>query len=194
MATDPRAYKKHVLELRGRPVTLVNSEFFAAALKKEWQEGQKRQVPLPADRPKVVDLYVHWLYTGKIFVRPLLEETGENNTESAIIVELFLFGEKVQDGNLKDAAIDALIMATNTQDKDQKLWYPTNTIEDAYNGTPASSPLRRLLVDMYISHGHGPWIKGTEPIEFLVDLSRALIDSRRDKPNPRSDQLKANRV
>lgn len=161
-----------------------HSDFFTAALKKEWQEGQERRVPLPTDRPEIVDLYVQWLYRAKLFTRPFIEDAGGDCVESTLLVKLFVFGEKVQDGRVRDAAIDALVMAMNTEDKDGKRWFPTGRVGDAYDGTPSGSPLRRLFVDMYVSRGDDTWIEGTEPTEFLADLSRALITSHRDRPNP----------
>lgn len=43
------------------------SEFFKAALKKEWTEGQKRVIDLPEDDSDTVYTYIQWLYCGKIF-------------------------------------------------------------------------------------------------------------------------------
>ena len=113
---------------------------------------------MPSDRPETVDLYVHWLYTRSIHTRPSIEEIGKHCTESALLVDLFVFAERMQNGYLKDATVDALILAMNTADKGDKMWYPICAVKDAYAGTPAGSPLRRLFVDMYVSHGSSRWI------------------------------------
>lgn len=47
-----------------------HSPFFQAAIKKEWNESQDRNIPLPDDDPEVVSLYVNWTYTGRILSRP----------------------------------------------------------------------------------------------------------------------------
>lgn len=54
------------------------SPFFAAAVKKAWNEGQERRVPLPDDNNDVIKLYAQWLYGGRIFSRPMGGEVGEH--------------------------------------------------------------------------------------------------------------------
>ena len=109
-------YKVHEGLLSGR------SEFFASAAKKGWKEGQEHRVPLPDDTPSVVDLYVQWIYTGRIASRrTLLKEAGgerqcPNKHEFGLLIGGFVFGEKVQDGDFKDAVIDALIHTVATPD------------------------------------------------------------------------------
>jgi hypothetical protein len=55
------------------------SEFFTSASKEERKEGQEHRVPLPDDAPSVVDLYVQWIYGGRILGGriPVEEETDE---------------------------------------------------------------------------------------------------------------------
>jgi hypothetical protein len=60
------------------------SEFFSSASKEEWKEGQEHQIPLPDDTPSVVDLYVQWVYTGRI-IRHETEADEEENQEGARI-------------------------------------------------------------------------------------------------------------
>lgn len=160
------------------------SDFFSAALKKEWEEGQQRRIPLPDDNPQVVSLYLHWLYYNKLFCRPPDEQSVEDGNEQSLLISLFVFGEKIQDGQLKDAVIDAIILSTNTPDKNGNRWYPTGAVNAAYKGTPANSPLRTLLVDMYVQHGTSKWIHNTTNTDFLLDVSRALLDTQRTEQYP----------
>ena len=109
-------YKVHETLLSKR------SEFFASASKEEWKEGQERRVPLPDDTPSVVDLYVQWIYTGGIVSpdRPI-EDDGEreeckNGRHFDLLIGGFVFGEKVRDGEFKDAVLDALIHTVRTPD------------------------------------------------------------------------------
>lgn len=103
------------------------SEFFASASKDDWKEGRKHRIPLPDDRASVVDLYVQWLYTRRIVIpKRSVEEVKEdeeakeegkeedqeeckNGHEFDVLTGAFVFGEKVQDGDFKDAVVDALI-------------------------------------------------------------------------------------
>jgi hypothetical protein len=43
-----------------------DSEFFAAAMKKEWVEGQTRVIRLPEEYPDIVAHYLSFLYSGKV--------------------------------------------------------------------------------------------------------------------------------
>ncbi|KAK0888545.1 hypothetical protein LTR57_025513, partial [Friedmanniomyces endolithicus] len=94
------------------------------------------------------------------------------------------------------AVIDALIVSVNTPAKDRNCWFPTGfTVEKAYEGTPAGSPLRRLMVDLHNHNGDEEWIKEQNNLEFLKDLTRELLSSR-PKPsaaNPASRNITAAR-
>jgi hypothetical protein len=173
------------------------SGFFASASKKEWKEGQKDRIPLPDDNTSVVDLYVQWLYTGRIVIRERSveekrqekEEKGEgegedqegckNGHEVDGLTGAFVFGEKVQDGDFKDAVIDALIHTVAAPDEKGVHWYPTaQSVDRAYTGTPEGSPIRRLLVDMYTFHGKKDWLDGQRNVDFLADLAGCLLRER----------------
>jgi hypothetical protein len=165
------------------------SEFFASASKAEWKEGQEHRVPLPDDTPPIVDLYVQWIYSGKILSRKTpVEEVGadeeECKNESAfdLLIGGFVFGEKIQDGNFKDAVLDALVHTVTTPNEKGVCWYPTKSwVDQAYMGTPEGSPIRRLLVDMYTYHGKADWLDGQKNVNFLADLAGCLLTKRRNE-------------
>jgi hypothetical protein len=46
-----------------------SSAFFASAIKEEWKEGQEHCIPLPDDSLSIVDLYIHWVYSSRVFSR-----------------------------------------------------------------------------------------------------------------------------
>jgi hypothetical protein len=175
-------YKVHETLLSER------SEFFASASKAEWKEGQEHRVPLPDDTPSIVDLYVQWTYSGKILSRKTpVEEEGadeqERKNESAfdLLIGGFVFGEKIQDGNFKDAVLDALVHTVTTPNEKGVCWYPTKSwVDQAYVGTPEGSPIRRLLVDMYTYHGKADWLDGQKNVDFLADLAGCLLTKRRN--------------
>lgn len=57
--------REHVLLAHASFITR-DSEFFRAALKKEWKEGQTRVIKLPEDQPQVVSHYLNYTYTKKL--------------------------------------------------------------------------------------------------------------------------------
>lgn len=167
------------------------SVFFASAVKKEWTEGQRRHVPLPDDLPSVVDLYLQWVYGGRIFSRQAADEGVGDGKEFGLLIEGFIFGEKVQDGDFKDAVVDALINSFAVPEKKKGLrWCPIAPwVDRAYQGTPEASPLRKLLVTMYAVHGNRTWLPGTTSIDFLADLAGQLLEDRKAPYGPNTIKL-----
>ena len=103
----------------------------------------------------------------------------KNAHEFNVLIGAFVFGEKVQDGDFKDAIIDALIHTVATPDERGVCWYPTGRLVDrAYTGTPEGSPIRRLLVDIYVFHGRRRWLDGQRNVDFLADLAGYLLRDR----------------
>lgn len=158
-----------------------DSSFFASACKEEWKQGQEHEIPLWGDESSVVDLYLQWIYTGRIFSRPSDEGTSEGEEELDTLVGGFIFGEKVQNGDFKDAIVDAIVSSfpVTTSKKKKLRPPPAQCVDKAYGGTPEGSPLRNLLVAMYVTRGRRTWLNGTTNNEFLADLAGRLLDERR---------------
>ena len=147
---------------------------------------------MPDDDPKVVNLYAQWLYCGKVHSRDLTLESEQTSGELDLLVDAFVFGEKIQDGLFRDTIIDALIMCTSTPDKQGTTWYPTgSSVCRAYEGTPVGSPLRRLMVDLHNHHGQQKWIKDENNVEFLTDLVRIMFATRLGLNVPDSTGIRA---
>lgn len=99
--------------------------------------------------------------------------------ELNVLIGAFVFGEKVQDGDFKDAVIDILIHAAATPDAKGACWYPTGRLVNlAYTGTPEGSPIRRLLADMYVFHSRRRWLDGQKNVDLLADLAGYLLGDR----------------
>ena len=110
-----------------RDLLCESSLFFSKAVKEEWKEGQERTIPMPDDDPAVFDLYAQWMYCGKILSRDSTLETGRGSGEPDLLVNAFVFGEKIQDVLFVDTILDALIMYTNTPDKEGSRWFPVGS-------------------------------------------------------------------
>lgn len=48
------------------PQITAHSEFFAASLKKEWIEGQAREIKLPEEEPEIMAYYIEFVYFSKL--------------------------------------------------------------------------------------------------------------------------------
>ncbi|KAI6853114.1 hypothetical protein KC323_g9428 [Hortaea werneckii] len=171
VGVEEREYRVH------QDLLSSNSPYFAAAVKEEWEEGQERRISLLDDSAAAVDLYIQWIYNKRIFCRQPLEEIEKGQEELGVLIDGFIFGEKIQDGDFKDAIIDALIASVSTIGKEDRYWYPSGEMVDrAYKGTPPGSPLRRLLIDMHVHHGCRDWVEDGACPEFLIDLVRDLLN------------------
>jgi hypothetical protein len=66
-------------------VLCANSEFFARALKKEWAEGENRQVHLRDTDPDVFAVWAKWLYTGRLcYLRAVYEDQNKSFIEGML--------------------------------------------------------------------------------------------------------------
>lgn len=177
MGPEEREFPVHQKRLCER------SPYFATAAKKDWKEGQEHRISLPCDSTVAVGLYIQWIYGGKIFTRPgkggAEDKDKATYSETSLLVEAFIFGEKIQDGDFKDAVLDAIIVSIHDSGKDHQFRYPSSTtVERAYEGTPEGSPLRKLMVDIHAHHGSRQWLDGLNCIEFVKDLVGELFIGR----------------
>ncbi|KAK0968811.1 hypothetical protein LTR54_018168 [Friedmanniomyces endolithicus] len=154
------------------------SSYFQSWVKEEWK-GESHIIPLPADRPEVVNLYIYWIHAGRIVSRSTSRPNRQGHKELDLLVDSFVFGEKILDGPFKDAVIDAVVHTHKTPDDDETTWCPGVTaINRAYKGTPSDSPLRRLLVDLWARNDSDDWQrKGLNP-DFLTALVGELLAHR----------------
>lgn len=120
----------------------AHSSFFRAACTDNWREGFENLVRLPTEKPKIVELYLQWLYT---FVLPYPKLKPRGVWEN--LVELYLLGEKVQDQTLKNMIIDIFVTGWKYTSGCRWLSYAhTRLSEDAADNTS----LRRLVIDLFV--------------------------------------------
>jgi hypothetical protein len=101
------------------------SLYLAAATKEHWKQWQEHRVPLPDDDCLAVGMYVQWTYGRKIFSRPSRGQADDKLVcdEHSLLVDAFIFGEKIQDGLFMDAIIDSIIASINVRGKDVRFRY-----------------------------------------------------------------------
>lgn len=180
----PEATVLHVHESVVRP----HSCFFDAALDKCWKEGRDKRVLLPEDTPEIAELYLKFLYTGKIMVgwtqKLAQPKSHENLPEYFTLAHLYVFGEKIGDTVFKNAVMDTFVrrmtepVAVVVVGSSSRTWSPTTRVVDIlYCGTMPGSPARRLMVDAHIFKGGENWFTDCPDEnnkEFLMDLTCGL--------------------
>ena len=115
----------------------------------------------------------------------LLTEGELAETEYILLAKLYCFGERMQDPHFRDAVIDAIVARVNDLHKyvnndgtiSDFQYYPTTpAINIIYEGTPPSSPARRLMVNIYSSRGMSEWMTDEVHVDFTLDLARKFCD------------------
>ena len=152
-----------------------HSEFFRAALKKEWAEGQTRTVKLPEERPELVATYLDFIL-GKGLPTNSTRMDPQNGYVYMVLTVLFAFGERFLDSTLRNAILAEIIRFTTILPANGSYIYPDAThINTVYHCTTSASPARRLMVDLYMYAGNTAWVNDALHPAFIRDLAAALM-------------------
>lgn len=162
-----------------------HSEFFQAALKEEWIEGQTRSVKLPKEQPETVAQYLDFIY-GRCLPTKTMKKFHGRGRAYNVLAELFALGERLLDSKTRNAVISELVRLT-TYNKDGTLGYfpNTNAVRTLYRCTTNASPARRLMVDFYIS-ADPKCVTDKAHSAFARDLARTLLSRLRTSDQPRA--------
>jgi hypothetical protein len=156
------------------------SEFFKAALKKEWAEGQTRIVKLPDEDPQVVTHYLSYTYSRclptDIFTATFMGTFSEESEEYyQLLAELYGLGERLLDETIRGAIIEEFIRLTTLTDKNAKRHCPMKeAVNIIYRGTTAGSPARRLMADIDLAYGTIKWLDSTCEAGFVLDVAQRV--------------------
>lgn len=164
-----------------------------------WREPRDRSIELKDDNPDTFEIYQHWLYFGTVPTRD--DESGKTaDAEYLQLAEAYVLGDKLRDGNFKDAIIDAMLHKSRSKFSDGTSvvtsFFPgEHVVRHIYDNTPKSSEARHLLVYFYVEHGNERWLNDAAqeefPKEFLMDLAIALFE-RQNKPTPATPTAESN--
>ncbi|KAK5717215.1 hypothetical protein LTR15_009104 [Elasticomyces elasticus] len=168
-----------------------SSDFFVAACKREWQEGEERTVPLPEIGPEIFTVYANWAYSGELEVEivdspdetdfPVSagDEAAQTKHEHALwmarrsnLIALYIAADFLRDDALKSRTIEAVL---NLRGKRHKLYMLPSLISQIWQSTAPTSGLRRVLMDHFISSKGGDsllvGVRGQVPPDFFADLA-----------------------
>ncbi|KAH3941401.1 hypothetical protein HBH53_201020 [Parastagonospora nodorum] len=168
---------------------MARSAFFKKALSGNWTEARSRHVNLPEDDPQTFENYVHHLYTNTLAVKPSpVPDQYVGREEKIELAKLYVFAEKIQDTDTKDAVVKAMAHSSQLSRYNGKT-YGSNlgVISLIYAGTAPWSPMRKLLVDIYTYQANAAWLTRDEeesPSDFLRELALQLLTKRTKPDNP----------
>ncbi|CAN9104502.1 hypothetical protein CC77DRAFT_1047498 [Alternaria alternata] len=172
------------------------SEFFRRAMNGNWKEAETCIINLPDDTAEAFACYINHVYTGQLpttskttsELKKLTVEEFEHhvNDQYRIIFDVFVLSEKLQDVTTKNAMMEAALATAGLVAIDGLWRVPTcHVVNAVYNGTPAGSPARRLVTDLWTA----------VPIEsifscirrfhqgFVEDLGKSLQNNRKPAEN-----------
>ena len=158
------------------------SDFFVAALKKEWAEGQERTVKLPEEDPTMLTHYLAFAYDGSISDVKAIPEPFEDcealQDHFTHLCNLYLVGERLQDKNIRNRIIDKFFELTRLSDSDNCSYYPSGAeAKIIYGGTTAGAPMRRLLIDTTVATGRESWVDDGDDLDpqWVRDVAKGLL-------------------
>lgn len=155
-----------------------DSPFFKNALKKAWEDNQTRDVKLPDEQPELVARYLDFTYGRGLASSKIVSITsaGWEADPYPALINLYLFGERAANNNLRNAIISDISRLGSLLDEKGYSWIPdTKDITTIFNGTPATSPLGRLVVDMQVSWG-GEMSRDDEKVAHPIFLFELVSD------------------
>ncbi|RDW92789.1 BTB/POZ domain-containing protein [Aspergillus mulundensis] len=150
------------------------SPFFDKALTGEWKEARERVVQLPEEDPEVFDIFVHWVYCGKLPFS-IDEHTGDIDAEYMELAKAYVFGEKLLSPEFQDRVVDVVVEKSRA-DRNHRHWMESclgmDVVRYVYGHTLEGTPLRKLVVDIFFEYGDKTWLDGE--IDVPQPFTRAL--------------------
>lgn len=154
-----------------------HSDFFKAALEKEWAESQTRTVKLPEEEFDNVSRYLDYI-SGQGLPREHVKSYSELEAPECQymqLTDLYLFGERILDFPVRNAIIKDFIRLLSFRSGEGQFAAPsTPAMHKIFEETPVRSPLRRLMVDMQVNWCNA--VDNDEPSEFISEVARAYCD------------------
>jgi hypothetical protein len=153
-----------------------DSEFFDAALKKEWVEGKTRIIKLPEECPHLITHYLSFVYCKSLpteNVTPAEKDVfiKHSNQHYQLLAELYVLGERLLDQSFRGATINEIIRLANIYNTAWTRACPgKETVNTIYRGTLAGSPARRLMVDWHVVLGTAEFFDSACEAEFVLDM------------------------
>ena len=153
-----------------------SSEFFRAALNRDWKEARERRVQLQESTVADFQLYLQCLYTDRMVA---LNHYDSGNS-SMTLTRLYVLGDFLGDDRFCKNVIDALI--GNSVLMNTGIVFSSAAVDFAWEKTASGSSLRKVLLELImcnlgsvsfapVFYGMGAWSK-----EVSVDVFRYMTE------------------
>lgn len=145
-------------------------------------------ISLSDHHPDAFALWRTWIYTGKLAILPdpplALDSLDERTAHYAVLAHAYILGDYLVDVPFMNAIADVYVLNARGIDGSRALYPSNEEISVLYDGTSPDSPIRKLLVDIWMYRGKVEWLEketeeGLLPREFLVEVVRKLLELKK---------------
>lgn len=145
---------------------------------------ESRVIDLSDHDPEAFALWRTWIYTGKLAILPELpfppDSMDERSAHYTVLAHAYILGGYLLDIAFMNAITDVYVLNARGIDGSRALYPSNEEIGVLYDGTSPDSPIRKLLVDIWMYRGKAEWLdkemeEGNLPREFLVEVMRELL-------------------
>jgi len=159
------------------------SAFLQAATKQVWRGRPRKPIDLTTENAADCECYVQWLYSGRIAIsyNPDPQQKDPDGSYHPLddLIDQYLLGGRIMDPTYQNAVmkvfIDCITMGLRFD-------HGRYAIQNAYKGTMAGDPMRKLLLDFWIWTADETWdvsdIIENAGKEFTQELLAALLAKR----------------
>ncbi|MCJ1403139.1 hypothetical protein MMC11_006362 [Xylographa trunciseda] len=165
-----------------------HATYFEAALSEGFLESKTMIIHLDEEDPKIFDIFINWLYVRKI----VPDDASVTDMSWQTKAELYIFADRRGCSALKSDTIDLMIEhALDNGNSMPPYALPSNPVVcHIWENTPASSPLRRLMVDVYaylVVLTDAETSPGSLPHSFLRDVLAKYFELTSERVNIQQD-------
>ncbi|KAI9684327.1 MAG: hypothetical protein M1820_010891 [Bogoriella megaspora] len=160
---------------------VLTAPYFQRELKQNQEGDEIYRIFSPSYNPETFHLYVRWLYTGKVWSAPD-EDTAENlkhSSEDMMLIKAFCLAGKFEDRAFQDTIIDVLFLKLKLEEETgSRQYHGAEYVNCIWRHTQPGSPLRKLWLDLIVSHGLEAWPWRDYTKDFYLDIIPILLKSR----------------
>lgn len=151
--------------------------------------GEQRSISLADSDVKSLNIYLNWLYTGKIHAGHRKDEaptkaSPEGYTGLSRLVKCYQLGSRLQDLHFQDAILDAIVtlVCVGKQQGKTMLGLIMHRVKHHYVQLPAGSKGRKLFVHLFAHFGDWRLLDKNDPQAFLLETSEVIKRGAADDP------------
>ncbi|KAL8952748.1 MAG: hypothetical protein Q9222_001359 [Ikaeria aurantiellina] len=146
-----------------------HSPFFKIAMTGNWLEAKTGVIELPEDDWRVYEVFQNWLYQEILYVDVDAEIPG-------FLLKLWVFGDKVQVAAFQNTVIEVLRLQRTNPNR----LFNQKDVRYAFDHTDDGSPLRQLILDMFIYEGPlegsiTTWLAEDYPEAFIAGVAEGYF-------------------